>query len=239
MRGLINSRRPVHVPRYQVTVVETARKFDSRIEPDHQEDDMESDSVKGHADLEDRALILRARGGDMRALEKLVYRYDEKVLSMAVSFVGNVDDAKDVYQEVFIRVFKALPKFEFRSRFSTYLYRIVTNVCLTHRTKHGKNRFVSIEENAAEDTDSFQDRVSPVAPDQTDALAINNEFSARIRAAVGALSPRQRTVFVLRHHEGFKLREIAGIIECTEGAVKKYLFDATRRLREQLKDIAS
>ncbi len=239
MRGLINSRRPVHVPRYQVTVVETARKSDSRIEPDHQESDMESDSVKGHADLEDRALILRARGGDMRALEKLVYRYDEKVLSMAVSFVGNVDDAKDVYQEVFIRVFKALPKFEFRSRFSTYLYRIVTNVCLTHRTKHGKNRFVSIEENAAEDTGSFQDRVSPVAPDQTDALAINNEFSARIRAAVGALSPRQRTVFVLRHHEGFKLREIAGIIECTEGAVKKYLFDATRRLREQLKDIAS
>lgn len=239
MRGLINSRRPVHVPRYQVTVVETARKLDSRIEPAHQEGDMESDAVRGRTDLDDRALILQARGGDMRALERLVYRYDEKVLSMAVSFVGNMDDAKDIYQEVFIRVFKALPKFEFRSRFSTYLYRIVTNVCLTHRTKHGKHRFVSIEENAAEDTGPVRNGVLPVAPDQTDAAAINNELSARIRAAVGALSPRQRTVFVLRHHEGFKLREIAGIIECTEGAVKKYLFDATRRLREQLKDIAS
>ena len=239
MRGLINSRRPVYVPRYQVTVVETARKLDSRIEPDHQEGNMESDSVEGRTDPEDHALILRARNGDMRALERLVYRYDEKVLSMAVSFVGNMDDAKDVYQEVFMRVFKALPKFEFRSRFSTYLYRIVTNVCLTHRTKHGKHRFVSIEENAAEDTGPVRNGVLPVAPDQTDAAAINNELSARIRAAVGALSPRQRTVFVLRHHEGFKLREIAGIIECTEGAVKKYLFDATRRLREQLKDIAS
>ena len=217
--------------------METARKFDSRIEPDHQEGNMAFDSVKGHADLDDRALILRARGGDMRALEKLVYRYDEKVLSMAVSFVGNVDDAKDVYQEVFIRVFKALPKFQFRSRFSTYLYRIVTNVCLTHRTKYGKNRFVPIEEDAADDTGPYRNGVLPAAPDQTDASAINNELSVRIRAAVGALSPRQRTVFVLRHHEGFKLREIAGIIECTEGAVKKYLFDATRRLREQLKDI--
>ncbi len=222
-----------------VTVVETARKLESRTEPDCQEGDMEFDSVKGHADLDDHALILRARGGDIGALEKLVYRYDEKVLSMAVSFVGNVDDAKDVYQEVFIRVFKALPKFEFRSRFSTYLYRIVTNVCLTHRTKHGKNRFVPIEEDFSEDTGTVRNGVLPVAPDQTDALAINNELSARIRTAVGALSPRQRTVFVLRHHEGFKLREIAGIIECTEGAVKKYLFDATRRLREQLKDTSS
>ncbi len=200
---------------------------------------MESDAIKGRTDLDDRMLILQARGGDMRALEKLVYRYDKKVLSMAVSFVGNMDDAKDVYQEVFIRVFKALPKFEFRSRFSTYLYRIVTNVCLTHRTKQGNSRFVSINENAAEDTGPVRNGVLPVAPDQTDAAAINNELSARISAAVGALSPRQRTVFVLRHHEGFKLREIAGIIECTEGAVKKYLFDATRRLREQLKDIAS
>ena len=96
-----------------------------------------------------------------------------------------------------------------------------------------------IEDDFSEDTSTVRNGVSPVAPDQTDALAINNELSARIRTAVGALSPRQRTVFVLRHHEGFKLREIAGIIECTEGAVKKYLFDATRRLREQLKDISS
>lgn len=198
---------------------------------------MEKDSARDHADLEDRRLIVLARDGDMRALEKLVYRYDEKVLSMAVSFVGNMDDAKDIYQEVFMRVFKALPKFEFRSRFSTYLYRIVTNVCLSHRSRNGKRRFVPIEDGIEEDQDSTKFGVVPVSADRTDAAVINHEIASRIRSAVGTLSPRLRTVFVLRHHEGFKLREIAGIMECAEGTVKKYLFDATRRLRNQLEDI--
>ncbi|MYI99196.1 MAG: hypothetical protein F4104_06115 [Gemmatimonadetes bacterium] len=68
---------------------------------------MKIDSARDRADLEDRRLILKARGGDARALEELVYRYDEKVLSMALSFVGDMDDAKDIYQEVFMRVYKA------------------------------------------------------------------------------------------------------------------------------------
>ena len=217
--------------------VETARKLDGRIAPDHQEEDMENDSARDRTDQEDRMLILRARGGDMRALEKLVYRYDEKVLSMAMSFVGDLDDAKDIYQEVFMRVFKSLPQFEFRSRFSTYLYRIVTNVCLTHRTRIGKRQFVPIEEGIEEDPATLRYGVSPAAPDRPDAAVINHEIASRIRTAVGTLSPQLRTVFVLRHHEGFKLREIAGIMECAEGTVKKYLFDATRRLRKQLEDI--
>ncbi len=198
---------------------------------------MKIDSARDRADLEDRRLILKARGGDMRAVEELVYRYDEKVLSMAMSFVGDMDDAKDIYQEVFIRVLKALPKFEFRSRFSTYLYRIVTNVCITHRTRDGKRRFVPIEDEQGEDHDPTKLGVTLHSPDRPDAAVINHEIASRIRAAVGTLSPRLRTVFVLRHHEGFKLREIAGIMECAEGTVKKYLFDATRRMRSQLEDI--
>lgn len=198
---------------------------------------MEHDSARDRADLEDRSLILKARKGDVRALEKLLYRYDEKVLSMAMSFVGDMDDAKDIYQEVFIRVFKALPKFKFRSRFSTYLYRIVTNVCLTHRTRNGKRKFVPIDEEVDDHPATVEYGVSPVQPAQPDAAVINSEIALRIRTAVGTLSPRLRTVFVLRHHEGFKLREIAGIMECAEGTVKKYLFDATRRLRNQLEDM--
>ena len=235
--------------------METARRLDSRIAPDDQEQEMENDSagdnqeLKDHTDqedgaelgdrteLEDRRLILMARGGDMRALEKLVYRYDEKVLSMAMSFVGDMDDAKDIYQEVFIRVCKALPGFEFRSRFSTYLYRIVTNVCLTHRSRNRTRRFVPIEDRFEEDQALVKYGVTPVTPDRPDAAVINSEIASRIHSAVGTLSPRLRTVFVLRHHEGFKLREIAGIMECAEGTVKKYLFDATRRLRRQLEDI--
>ena len=200
--------------------------------------DLEERSDPGNrTDLEERGLILKARGGDMRALEELVYRYDEKVLSMAVSFVGDLDDAKDVYQEVFMRVFKALPDFEFRSRFSTYLYRIVTNVCHTHRSRNQNRRFIPIEDKFEENQATVKYGVTPVSPDRPDAAVINSEIASRIRSAVGTLSPRLQTVFVLRHHEGFKLREIAGIMECAEGTVKKYLFDATRRLRSQLEDI--
>ncbi len=198
---------------------------------------MEIDSVSDRTDLEDRRLILKARDGDVRALEQLVYRYDEKVLSMAVSFVGDMDDAKDIYQEVFMRVYKALPRFEFRSRFSTYLYRIVTNACLSHRARNSKRSFVPIEDGLGEDRDATKHGVTLISADRPDAAVINHEIAARIRAAVNTLSPRLRTVFVLRHHEGFKLREIAGIMECAEGTVKKYLFDATRRLRIQLEDI--
>lgn len=217
--------------------METALNHDGRIAANHQDADLEVDSATDCADLEDRRLILKARGGDVRALEELVYRYDEKVLSMAMSFVGNMDDAKDIYQEVFMRMLNALPKFEFRSRFSTYLYRIVTNVCLTHRTRDGKRRFVPIEDEQEEDLASTKQGVTLHSPDRPDAAVINHEIASRIRAAVRTLSPRLRTVFVLRHHEGFKLREIAGIMECAEGTVKKYLFDATRRLRSQLEDI--
>lgn len=198
---------------------------------------MEIDSASNPTDLEDRRLILRARSGDVRALEQLVYRYDEKVLSMAMSFVGDMDDAKDIYQEVFMRVHKALPKFEFRSRFSTYLYRIVTNACLSHRARNGKRSFVPIDDGLGEDRDATKHGVTLISADRPDAAVINHEIAVRIRAAVNTLSPRLRTVFVLRHHEGFKLREIAGIMECAEGTVKKYLFDATRRLRSQLEDI--
>jgi len=182
-------------------------------------------------------LILRARDGDLRALEDLVYRYDDSVLSMAMSFVGDMDDAKDIYQEVFIRVFKALPKFEFRSRFSTYLYRIVTNVCLTHRTRNSKRRQVQIEDEAEGYTTQVPFEGLSVSPERTDARVINQEIAAQIRTAVSTLSPRQRTVFVLRHHEGFKLREIADIMDCAEGTVKKYLFEATRILRKRLEEI--
>ena len=84
---------------------------------------------------DDYALIRQAREGNIVAFEELVYRYDKQVLSIATNFMGNREDAKDIYQEVFLRVYRALPRFEFRSSFSTWLHKIVTNVCLTQRSR--------------------------------------------------------------------------------------------------------
>ena len=83
--------------------------------------------------LNDTDLIVQAQKGDQSAFEELVYRYDRNVLSIALKYALNEDDAKDLYQEVFIRVYRGLKNFRFQSEFSTWLFRITTNVCLTSR----------------------------------------------------------------------------------------------------------
>jgi RNA polymerase sigma-70 factor (ECF subfamily) len=183
----------------------------------------------------DRELISRAQGGDSAAFEALVYRYDKKVLAMAASYTSNTDDAKDIYQEVFIRVYRALSGFEFRSEFSTWLYRIVTNVCLSHQGR-GKSRVFS----SIEDLDHSQPdvqavpRPTAVSPERH---AQNVEISKHIKDAMEHLSPQQRLVFTMKHYQGYKLREIASMMDCAEGTVKKYLFTATEKLRERLRKL--
>lgn len=188
-------------------------------------------------DVDDRTLILSAKEGNVMAFEQLVQKYDRKVFSIASMYVQSADDAKDIYQEVFVRVFKGLRKFEFRSEFSTWLYRITTNVCLTHRAKSKKHTHSSLDAGHDED-ESHGARLGDTIVDDrtTDQTMVNAEISENVERALDALSPRQRMVFTLRHYEGHKLKEIAAMLDCTEGTVKKYLFTATEKMRTLLKN---
>jgi len=186
-------------------------------------------------DLDERELILEAQKGDGPAFEELVYRYDRKVLKLAVSYTNDEEDAKDVYQEVFIRVFRALPGFRFESRFSTWLHRIVVNVCLSYKSRSQNREYESLD--IAED-DGESRHLEPVSHDlPSDQKALSSEISQHVRAALEGLSPQQRLVFTLRHYEGYKLKEIAALMDCAEGTVKKYLFTATERLRQRLRPV--
>ena len=183
---------------------------------------------------EENELVLQAQRGNVLAFEQLVHTYDRQVLSLALSFMQNEEDARDIYQEVFIRVYKALPKFRMDSKFSTWLHRIVTNVCLTHRTRRKRHEHTSIDqetEGSRPLSETLADRSS------TDSDTRNTEIKEHVQQAMHKLSPQQRLVFTLRHFEGCKLREIAVRMNCAEGTVKKYLFTATERLREQLKEV--
>jgi RNA polymerase sigma-70 factor (ECF subfamily) len=182
----------------------------------------------------DSDLILKARGGDLAAFEQLVRRYDRRVLTIAASYVQSSDDAKDIYQEVFLRVYRALPKFELRSEFSTWLYRIATNVCLSHRSRSRRHRHASLDDDGGEDAGNPHPAVAEpaTAPDVG-----RREIARRVEGALTALSPKQRLVFTMRHYEGYKLREIAELLNVAEGSVKKYLFEATARMRAQLGDL--
>jgi RNA polymerase sigma-70 factor (ECF subfamily) len=184
----------------------------------------------------DTELVQQAQRGDMASFEQLVQRYDDRVLSIAATYSNNADDAKDIYQEVFIRAYRGLKKFQFRSEFSTWLYRIATNACLSYTTRQKKRVTVPID---GDDRDDDQPALSEVLSDgaTTDQQAINSEIAFHVHNALNALSPQQRLVFTLRHYEGYKLREISEMMDCAEGTVKKYLFTATDRMRKQLQGI--
>ncbi len=186
--------------------------------------------------LEDSEVIREARQGDRAAFDELVYRYDKQVLSIAARYVNQAEDAKDIYQEVFLRVYKALPRFEARSEFSTWLYRITTNVCLTHGTRRKKHAHHTHDQ-GHDDGESDTHADLGVSDHETDKHTLNSEISTRVQSAMGTLSPQQKLVFTLKHYEGYKLREIADMLECSEGTVKKHLFTSIQRMRQQLKDL--
>lgn len=188
--------------------------------------------------LED--LIKRASLGDSHAFEALVSRYDKKVLSIAMRYVKSEDDAQDIYQEVFLRVFKNLSNFEFKSEFSTWLYRITVNVCLNFLEKQKKINALSIYENfgGEDDDNSFSFESTLKAKDLNPEENLSNkEKGELIKDAIETLSPKQKMVFTLKHFEELKIKEIAEIMDCTEGTVKRYLFDATGKLRIALQSI--
>jgi RNA polymerase sigma-70 factor, ECF subfamily len=184
--------------------------------------------------MEDADLVRKAQQGDILAFEQLVFRHDKKVLSIAARYVTSADDAKDIYQEVFLRVYRGLKKFRFKSEFSTWVHRITVNVCLTHRSRRRRTMQTILLDDRDEDGEAHGEIRDPaVGPDN---LAVDADIASRIERALGVLSPKQRMVFTLRHFEGYRLGEIAQMMDCMEGTVKRYLFTATRRMRDQLKD---
>ena len=176
----------------------------------------------------------------MAAFEQIVRRYDQQVLSISASYINDPNDAKDIYQEVFLRVFKGLRKFQFRSEFSTWLYRITTNVCLTFHARNKKRPHLSLDD-AMESTSDHPNTLSRTLESDsvTDETALRYDIAMHVDKALDSLSPKQKLVFTLKHFDGYKLREIASMMDCAEGTVKKYLFTATRRMRGQLADVFS
>ena len=186
--------------------------------------------------LSDNQLIISAQKGDMEAFEKLVYKYDRHVLNIAKSFRNNEDDAKDIYQEVFIRVYRGLKNFQFKSEFSTWLFRITTNVCISYN--RGKKQHDSIDReigNDEENTTTFADQLPGEL--RTDDTAVGSNLATHINKALDQLPAQQKMAFTLKFYQDYKIKEIAEIMQCNEGTIKRYLFTATNKMREKLKGI--
>jgi len=188
--------------------------------------------------LNDTDLIIQAQKGDQNAFEELVYRYDRNVLSIAMKYAINEDDAKDLYQEVFIRVYRGLKRFRFQSEFSTWLFRITTNVCLTYKSRNKEHLRVSINKSYEDDENEFTAKEELVYEGSSpEEITMGTDLGEIVNTAVESLSPKQKMTFILKHYEGYKIREIAEIMNCKEGTAKKYLFDAIKNLRKKLSPV--
>jgi len=183
------------------------------------------------------SLIRAAQKGDQDAFETLVRTYDQSVLRLAMNVLRSPDEARDVYQEAFLRVYRNLENFRFDCSFHTWLYRIVTNICLDHLRK----RKVRKEESAIVETgdgpvdrmDSFEEESARADPERT---MWNRQLRERIEGALNGLTPRERMVFEMRHYEGLRLRNIGEVLGTTEEAAKNCLFRATQKMRAELGD---
>ncbi|HET7260102.1 MAG TPA: sigma-70 family RNA polymerase sigma factor [Candidatus Acidoferrum sp.] len=196
-------------------------------------------SVNSLPNLNERTLVAEAQAGNRAAFEELVHRFDRDVLRLALNLMKRPEDARDVYQEAFLKVYRNLHRFRFECSFYTWLYRIVTNVCLDHlRRRQARPEDQAPESNGshAEEgiTDFFERQREHRPALDPERQLFGKEIQARIATAMERLSPRERIVFELKHYQGLKLRAIGDALGTTEETVKNSLFRATRKLRSQL-----
>lgn len=187
---------------------------------------------------DESSLIRAAQGGDQAAFERLVHAYDQSVLRLAYNLLRSQEDARDIYQEAFLRVHRNLHSFRFDCSFHTWLYRIVTNLCLDHLRK----RKVRREEQAVVDTEGggSRDRMGEFAEARATGdpqrQLMSRQLWDRISNVLDDLTPRERAVFEMRHHQGMRLRAIGEVLGTSEEAAKNCLFRATQKMRAALGD---
>jgi len=187
--------------------------------------------------MDESALIRAAQRGEESAFEELVRQYDQNVLRMAFHLLGSTEDANDIYQETFLRVYRNLHRFRHDCSFHTWLYRIVTNLCLDvlrkRKVRKEESPTVATSEGELDRMDSVPDSRAHGDPQRE---LFSRQLEGRIREVLTSLTPRERIVFEMRHYEGMRLREIGEALDTTEEAAKNCLFRATQKMRAALGD---
>jgi RNA polymerase sigma-70 factor (ECF subfamily) len=184
-------------------------------------------------------LIREAQAGSRVAFDSLVRQYEHQVLRLALHLTGSEQDAEDIYQDAFLKAYRYIGNFRFECSFYTWIYRIVTNLCLDQLRRRKTRR-----EDHAVVVDRAGDEIDILA-----AVSDNRSFSnpareldrkllgAKIQTALGKLTPRERMVFELKHYQGLRLRTIGEMLHTTEETAKNTLFRATKKLRAQLAEL--
>jgi len=188
--------------------------------------------------LQDGDLIREAQQGNRAAFDALVRQYDQPVLRLALHLTGSEHEAQDIYQDAFLKAYRYLPNFRFECSFYTWMYRIVTNLCLDQmrRKKVRKEDSGIVADSEGGEIDLLQQVSDGRAMANPHRELERQRMGAQIESALGVLTPRERMVFELKHFEGLRLRTIGEMLETTEETAKNTLFRATKKLRTCLAD---
>jgi RNA polymerase sigma-70 factor (ECF subfamily) len=187
-------------------------------------------------EVEAGGAVERAQSGDSDAFRLLVEQHSRAVFRLAFRMTGNEQDAEDVVQETFLRAYRQLDKYEARSSFATWLYRIASNYSLDlirMRKRHEEKR----ERGKAEERDILQ--TLPVNAPGPDRILYSSQVQERVNEALNELSAQERTAFVLRHFEGMSIDEIGEALGTGTNATKHSIFRAVQKLRRSLEPVVS
>ncbi len=197
-----------------------------------------SNPVKGEGQeaVDVRALVRRARSGDQEAFGELVRTYHARVYGLAYRMVNNMDDAKELEQQTWIKVWNKLHTFKEDAQFFTWLYRIGTNTCLDFIRSRARQREDSLTEMAEHGGELALERPAD-ARARPDRELEQREVREAFERALGSLSPEHRMALVLREVEGLSYEEIAKAMKCRKGTVMSRIFYARRSIRDKLGEL--
>lgn len=181
--------------------------------------------------IDEKVYVQQAAAGAADAFEYLLRQYQSQIFNLCLRLTGNREDAADMTQEAFLRAWNGLPNFHFEAAFSTWLYRLASNVCLDHLRALKRRPKVSLTVED-EEGETHELSITDDAPTPEEAV-IRVEESARLQQALQALDPEQRQILTLRAINGLSYTDIAAILEVKEGTVKSRLARARDALRKK------
>lgn len=184
---------------------------------------------------DDLRLVERAQQGDRDAFREIVETYQRKVYGICYGMLKNADDSMDVSQEVFVKVYKNIDKFNHQSSFYTWLYRITVNMCIDHIRKNQRAKKVEYDDGVSREGDTAEDYMMPsklgLNPDK---VYGRKELREKMLEALESLSEKHRTILILREIDGLSYEEIADVLNISKGTVMSRLFHARKYFQDAI-----
>lgn len=181
----------------------------------------------------EKALIQKAKQGDLTAFEELILKHEKIVYNVALRMMNHSEDAKDISQEVFLKAYRNIANFDERSAFSTWLYRITTNTCIDEMRKRKGKQSYSLEEELENEDGTMQRQIADEGDTPEESL-LREERKSEILQALENLSAEHKAAVVLRDVKGLSYEEISEILDLSLGTVKSRISRARNQLKTEI-----